>query len=322
MNSKRTQIIAVAVLLAAAIAIVVIKLQQAPSHAADAPGNTSARGASPKSGSADPDTDATNPNDASRSRPRPATANADLVAKYGESRTRLSKLVSTNILGIMDDVVQMGELLQSSQGAFGGGVGMALGRLNGDLQLTDAQREKANTVFKEYQKRQTANARAAVERLKGDSTPLMKLMLASDASSRGEMTDEEYKKTQEEAAKGLAGVINPLDRKNFGGGSPLRDSDFVGGLKGILDPAQSEKLDAEMARRQSDASKDPTTVSGVEEGNMAGLPKMDLDKLDKSIESARKVTVGIKSMMEGMGGLRDVIQDPSRQPDDQQKPGQ
>ena len=51
-------------------------------------------------------------------------------------------------------------------------------------------------------------------------------------------------------------------------------------------------------------------MPGVEEGNIAGLPKMELEKLDSSIESARKITTGIKSMMDGMGGLRDVLQPP------------
>jgi hypothetical protein len=96
----------------------------------------------------------------------------------------------------------------------------------------------------------------------------------------------------------------------MGGGSPLRDPDFVAGFKSILDPSQSEKLDATMTQRQTEATTDPTTVPGVEEGNIAGLPKMELEKLDSSIESARKITTGIKSMMDGMGGLRDVMQPP------------
>ena len=55
------------------------------------------------------------------------------------------------------------------------------------------------------------------------------------------------------------------------------------------------------------ATTDPNAVPGVEEGNIAGLPKMELEKLDTSIESARKITTGIKSMMDGIGGLRDIM---------------
>jgi hypothetical protein len=211
----------------------------------------------------------------------------------------------------MDDAVKMGEMMTAGLGGnFGGGLGMALGRLNGELQLTPEQQEKASALIKAHQQRQTERSRAALERLKQDPTSLMKLMLASDASARGEMEDDEYKSVQADAGKGLMGVINPLDRKNMGGGSPLRDPDFVAGFKSILDPSQSEKLDATMTQRQTEATTDPTTVPGVEEGNIAGLPKMELEKLDSSIESARKITTGIKSMMDGMGGLRDVMQPP------------
>jgi hypothetical protein len=243
-----------------------------------------------------------------RSKTRQASANADLVATYGEARTNLSKHVSTNVVGIMEDVVQLGEMMTSGKaGGFGGGMGMALGGLNGELQLTAEQQEKASALFKEYQQRQTERSRAAVERLKQNPSSLMKLMLASDASARGKMPDEEYKSVQAEAGMGLMGVINPLDRKNMGGGSPLRDPDFVTGFEAILDPPQSEKLAAAMAQRQTEAASDPNAVPGVEEGNIAGLPKMELEKLDSSIESAHKITTGIKSMMEGLGGLRDAM---------------
>lgn len=248
---------------------------------------------------------------AERTKNRRTVANEELVAKYGESRTNLSKHASTNVVGILEDAVQMGEMMTSGQGGgFGRGMGMVLGRLNGELQLTPEQNEKASGIFKEYQRRQIEKQKAAIERLQKDPTPLMKLMLASDASARGELDDEAYKSAQAEAGADLSDVINPLDRKNFGGGSPLRDESFVSDFRGILDPSQSEKLDASIAQRQTEAQTDPTTVPGVAEGNIAGLPKMELEKLDQSIESARKVTTGIKSMMDGMSGLKDVIPPP------------
>ena len=40
---------------------------------------------------------------------------------------------------------------------------------------------------------------------------------------------------------------------------------------------------------------------------------MGLEKLDMSIESARKVTTGIKSMMDGMGGLKELMEQPQNQ---------
>jgi hypothetical protein len=312
MKANPTLFAAIGLLFVAAVTAVVMLNKDSGTPSSSAAGATAtsaaSRAAVDGSGAASP----TNRSGSTKARDRQAAANAELIAKYGEARTNLSKHVSANVTGIMDDAIQMVEMMNSSpNGGFGGGLGMALGSLNGELQLTPEQSEKAKALYQEHQKRKSESYRAAVELLKKDPTSLMKLMLASDASARSEMTDEEYKKVQADAGKSLTGIINPLDRKNFGGGSPLRDPDFVSGMKGILDPTQNGKLDETMAKRQADAASDPTTVPGVEEGNIAGLPKMELEKLDQSIESARKVTTGIKSMMDGMGGLREMMQQPA-----------
>jgi len=248
-----------------------------------------------------------------RAKDRRAVANAELVAQYGESRTNLSKHVTANVVGILDDAVQMGEMMISGQGGGfgrGNGLGMALGKLNGELEMTPEQNEQALAILTEHQRRKVAEQKDAISRLQKDPTPLMKLILASDAGARGELQDEGYRLVQEETGKDLKGVINPLDRKNFGGGSPLRDPEFVSGLRGILDPSQVDKLDRTMTQRETDTQADPDTIPGVGEGNIASLRKMELEKLDLSIESARKVTTGIKSMMDGMGGLKDLMEQP------------
>lgn len=306
---NKTQVAAIGVLVLAGVtAVVMLNQNSGTGTAASEPASNNRKSSAAGSGSGQADNPA-QPGD--RSRTRPAPANADLVTRYGEARTNLSKHVSSNIVGIMEDAVKMGEMMTSGMGGnFGGGLGMALGRLNGELQLTPEQREKASALVKAHQQRQTERSRAALERLKQDPTSLMKLMLASDASARGDMQDDEYKSVQAEAGKGLMGVINPLDRKNMGGGSPLRDPEFASSFKAILDPTQSAKLDETMAQRQAEATTDPNAVPGVEEGNIASLPKMDLEKLDTSIESARKITTGIKTMMDGMGGLRDLMPPP------------
>lgn len=248
-----------------------------------------------------------------RAKEQRVVANAELVTQYGESRTNLSKHASANVVGILDDAVQMGEMIISGQGGGfgrGSGLGMALGKLTGELAMTPEQNEKALAILKEHQRRKVDEQKDAMSRLQKDPTPLMKLILASDAGFRGELSDEDYKVVQKEIGKELQGVINPLDRKNFGGGSALRDPEFVVGLRGVLDPGQIEKLDSAMTQREADAQTDPGYIPGVGEGNIAGLPKMELEKLDLSIESARKVTTGIKSMMDGMGGLKDLIPPP------------
>lgn len=315
MKLNKTSAIAVAVLLCAGIAAIALILNKPEKSTSSSPPSPPA----PRSGAAsDGDRNSATTNvTAPRDRTREAVKNPDLAAKYGESRTNLSKHISGNVIGLLEDAVQMGEMVTSGQmgAGFGGrgAMGMALGRTNNELQLSEEQKEKAAKLFSDYQKRQIASSKEALERLKKDPTPLMKLMLASDASSRGDIQDEEYKLLQTESGKDLMGVMNPLDRNNFGGGKPLQEATFLAEYQSILDPSQIEKLQISM--EQQNTANPRAEVPEVTPGNIANLPKMELEKLDTSIEAAKKITTGLKSMMDGFGGLKDLA--PQLQPNDQ-----
>jgi RNA polymerase sigma factor (sigma-70 family) len=239
---------------------------------------------------------------APKAKPRDAAENPELVSKYGESRTNLSKHVAINVIGLFEDGVAMGEMATS--GEFGNAFGgprralQSLGGLNGKLNLTDEQKDQAASIMVEYQKREIARSKENIERLKKDPTSLMKLMLASDSFSRGEITEEEYKQAQLASGDELKGVMNPLDRDNLRG-QPLKDEQFVKDFGAVLDPAQSETFQRELTEQQSREA----TGGG---GGIANMPSMELEKLDSTITSAKKFTTGMKSMMEGMGGLQDL----------------
>jgi hypothetical protein len=239
-----------------------------------------------------------------RARTRDAVKNPELAAKYGESRTNFSKTISSNVVSLLEDAIAMGEMMNSGQmrGMMGGqgAIRMGLGGLYRDLQLSEDQQQRAGEIYASYQQRQMERSKQAVESLKKDPTPLMQLMLASDAKARGEMDDEQYKQLQAESSKNLAGVINPLDERSMRGGSPLADPAFVDEFKGILDADQGGKLQASIEERGS------RNDGQIEEGNIANIPAMELEKLDSTISSVKKVTTGIKSMMEGFGGLQEM----------------
>ena len=238
---------------------------------------------------------------AARTKPRDPAGNADFIAKYGDARTNLSKHVATNLISLLEDAVEMGEMAASGEmgNAFGGprnGLRMGLGPLNDQLKLTEEQQDKAAKIYQDYQKRELVKSKEAIERLKKDPTALMQLMLASDAHSRGEMPQEEYDQLQASTAEDLKGTINPLDRNNYRGGQPLRDEAFVSELQTILDPTQAETLSAAAAAQPK----------AGDDRSMGNLPSMELEKMDQTVASAKKMTTGLKSMMEGMGGLQDL----------------
>ncbi len=237
-----------------------------------------------------------------RAKPRDPAQNPEFVAKYGESRTNLSKHVATQVISLLEDAVSMQEMAISGEmgNAFGGqrgGLRMGLGGLNDKLQLTEEQQEKASEIYKEYQKRELAKSKESIERLKKDPTAMMQMMLASDAHTRGEMTEDEYKQLQTANEENLKGTINPLDRNNFRGGQPLKDEAFRSELQAVLDPTQTETFQAAVTEQSAEEAEDRS---------LSAMPSMELEKLDQTVTSAKKLTTGLKSMMEGMGGLQDL----------------
>lgn len=300
MTKKATLTTAAALLLVGVGAIALVNLGDSPAtETANNPGTASTRPGNTNVGGSSESTRT------SRPKPRDPAENPEFVSKYGESRTNLSKQVATNVIGLLEDAVGMGELASTGglSKAFGGGRGglqMGLGRLGRDLKLTEEQQEKAAALYTDYQKRQLENLKGSVENLKKDPTALMQTLLASDAFSRGKITEDEYKQSQTSAAENLKGVINPLDRKNFTGGNPRKDETFNREFQTLLDPTQAETYQAAIAADQAN----PEEKSNA--GDISNLPAMELEKLDGTVIAAKKMTSGLKQMMEGMGGLQDL----------------
>jgi RNA polymerase sigma factor (sigma-70 family) len=303
--TKKTAITAgVALLLAGAGAVAYInRSPEGENQAGQAPGKSP--GSSSGSSLAPVDDDNAK---AARSRPRDPAENPEFVAKYGAARTNLSKHVAGNVISLLEDAVEMGEMASSGAigNAFGGpraGVRMGLGRIGNELELTEEQQTKAGELYAEFQKRELERSKETLGRLKKDPTALMQLMLASDSFSRGEITEDQYKELQTSSGEDLKGVLNPLDRENFRGGKPLQDEAFRSGFQALLEPTQSEKLQASLDEQ---AAKAAEPGAPVDPGNITNLPAMELEKLDETVVSAKKLTGGLKQMMEGMGGLQDL----------------
>jgi RNA polymerase sigma factor (sigma-70 family) len=302
--TKKTAITAgVALLLAGAGAVALVNRdspgKKPADPAADNPAGSSA-------GSPAPADDATAK--ATRSRPRDPAENPDFVAKYGQARTNLSKHVASNVISLLEDAVEMGEMASSGTigNAFGGpraALRMGLGRIGNDLELTEEQQDKAGALYAEFQKRELERSKQTIDRLKKDPTSLMQLMLASDAFSRGEIDEARYEELQKSSGENLKGVLNPLDRNNFRGGRPLQDDTFRNGFQALLEPAQSDKLQASL---DEEAAKAGEPGADPDPGNISNLPAMELEKLDETVTSAKKLTGGLMQMMEGMGGLQDL----------------
>ena len=230
---------------------------------------------------------------------------AGLIEQYGESRTNLSRQIVGNVTSLLDDVLEMGDMITSGKGGqFGNRGDWALRGVLRDtgVELNDEQKEAAAELYTEFQKRELEKTRNAVEGLKEKPVTLMSLMLASDARSRDEISEEEYKALQESSGAELEGILNPLDRNNFRGGQPMEDPAFRSGFEALLEGDQSEKFTTAMSEREAsgDDKREQTSITEI--------PVMDLESLDKSISSAKQMTTGFKSIMQGMGNLQELEQ--------------
>lgn len=301
MTKKATLTAGIAVLLAGAAAVTFISRKDDPATAAAGLG--APKSSAPAAAPAGSTTGESAAERSARSKLRDPAENPEFIAKYGDARTNLSKHVANNLISLLEDAVAMGEMVTSGEAgnAFGGprnGLRMGLGgKLLDDLKLSDEQQEKAGAIYREYQKREIVKSKETIEKLKKDPTAIMQLMLASDAHSRGEMTQEEYDELQKSNSENLKGTINPLDRENFRGGQPMKDETFRSELAAILEPEQAETFSSAATEQAAKAEDDRT---------MNALPSMELEKMDQTVTSAKKLTTGMKSMMEGMGGLQDL----------------
>jgi len=305
MNHKATYTAGAALLLAALLAVFLKSRATGPAKSSPTGPSGAGSPVAKTAGAEGPgDPNAATTSAAARARARSEVKNKELVERYGESRTKLAAAVSNTVIAVLGDALEIGEKALSGDagGPFGSRAGMnfALGRLGGELKLTPEQQDQAVAAYQAFQRRELDRSKAALERLKSDPASLMNLMLASDATSRGNMAEDAYKQLQATSAEELKGVINPLDEKNFRGGKPLRDETFVGKLRTTLDPAQSQALEAELAKQAAEPAPDPNA------GNISTIPKMELEKLDQTMTSVRQLTIGFKSMMEGMSGLQDL----------------
>lgn len=302
--TKKTTIAATAALLLAGAGAVVLINKDDPSKTASGDA-ADGRPARPQAS----ETSSLSSNN-SRARERDPVRYPDLAERYGESRTNLAKHVSTNVIGLLEDAVGMMEMASSGQlGGFGGGgMGLraALGRNYNQLNLSEDQQTAAAALYADFQKREMERAKDSIGKLKEDPTALMRLMLASDSFKRGELSEEEYKAMQAESGSDLAGVMNPLDRNNFRGGQPMADEAFVSGFQALLSPEQSGTFQTSLDQRAERVAAAAENSAAADPANITNLPAMELEQLDRAVNSGRAITGGLKQMMEGVGGLQDL----------------
>lgn len=233
---------------------------------------------------------------------------ARLTEKYGDSRTKLSKKVTEDIskmLGEAMDLTDMGAKLAGGKSAEEMAADQATNSLARQLGLTEEQKAKAAEIVGKRVSERFAAVRELSTAMNEDPSAMMEAILAGDAYSRGEITEDEYKSITGETTALLRNVagFGMGGMGGRGGASQLSDPLLTAELQPILNPEQQQKM-ADLSA-QAQARSDQGNAGGMPFQNGA-LPAMDLEKLDASVQSAQKLTGGLKAMMEGFGELRTI----------------
>lgn len=245
------------------------------------------------------------PQAAKSSKPRPESAWAKLTEKYGDGRTKLSKKVTADIAKVMGDAVEladMGAELAGGKSAAEMTSTQAVNSLASRLALTDEQKAKATEIV---QKRVTERMNSMKElgaAMSEDPGPMMETILAGDAFSRGEITEEEYNNASQDTL-GLLRNISGFGFGGPGGGSQLSDPVLAEQLQPVLTPEQQQQLAEIVKQAEEKAAQGGPMKIPFQNGN---LPAMDLEKLDQSMQAAQKLTSGIRAMMEGFKGFQQL----------------
>lgn len=240
------------------------------------------------------------------SNPRPESAWAKLTEKYGDGRTKLSKKVTEDISKVMDDAVEladMGSKLAGGTSASDLAATQAANALSSQLNLTDEQKAKATEIVKKRVTERMDAMKELSSAMHDDPSAMMETILAGDAFSRGDISEEEYNAASGETLGLLRSVAGFGFGGPEGGGSQLADPELTSELQTMLTPQQQTQLADLVAKAQVNAAQADPGKLPFQNGN---LPPMDLEKLDQSIQSAQKLTGGIRAMMEGFQGLQEL----------------
>lgn len=228
---------------------------------------------------------------------------AALTEKYGDGRTKLSKKIALDMAGLMKDALELADLgaaMGGSASAKDLAIKQTTDALATRLKLTEEQKAEVKGIVEKRIENRIAAANDLAAALEKDPSAMMETILAGDAFKRGEITQEEYDATSKETLDSMKQVSGlALSGR---GGSDLSDAVLADQLGPILNPDQQQQLGG-IVDKAAEAPTNNTAQMPLQNGN---LPAMELEKLDQAVVNAKKFTTGLKSVMEGVQGMKEL----------------
>lgn len=219
----------------------------------------------------------------------------NLIATYGEERTNRSRHLS-------DLVIARSKLTHEILGHFykseSRRMRLSAVPLRSSVELSTEQKVQADQVIRDFLQRQMAFENRELEKITRKPWPLVELLLASDACSRGEISPERYQSIRSglaEQVRIFADPVGPEGRSFSPGafGMPQTDPTFVSQFREILDPGQLAAFNDDLRVFEE------TLAREGDRSTFASLEPNDLDLLAKKTEATLKFMEGLSAVMEG-----------------------
>lgn len=228
---------------------------------------------------------------------------AQLTAKYGDGRTKLSKKITQDMVDLMKDAMQLADmgaaLADDATSAKELQIKETTDSLASRLNLTDEQKKEVSAIVAKRVEQRAAAALDLVASLEKNPATLMETILAGDAFKRGEIGEAEYKAISQQTLDSMK-QVSGFDITGRGA-NDLSDSILAEQLGPILEPSQQEQLDGIVDK----AAEAPHSAQLLPLSN-GDLPAMEIEKLDQTMVIAKQLTTGLKSMMEGFKGMKEL----------------
>ncbi|HEY1120831.1 MAG TPA: hypothetical protein VGE67_04490 [Haloferula sp.] len=229
----------------------------------------------------------------------------NLIARYSEARVNLAKHAAEIALAVERSTLEIGQrlaemhrskeepknnMLRTEVERPLNAMRRRFGDTHAKLQLSPEQEEQAVTIQLDLFDEQAHAFQGKVARLESRKDELQRLMLASDACHRKEITGEEYRSLLAETDGEMREALMPPDGNRLGMESPFSHRDFQQRFVALLDERQREVFEhapkefyLEEHEKQEKVPVDP--------------PAMSLDSRDKKLAALAKMLGALLEML-------------------------
>jgi len=236
-------------------------------------------------------------------RKRQPVENPDLVAKYGENRTSLSRKITRDLIGILerglkDDENHLATFKNDhDHDSWRSRIRRVMFYdMQSEIDFSDAQLKEIQTIFLDHFTNSQARDKESLECLRKDPSLMMEYLLVSDATARSVGDPAEFAAMQKRIDDSLAG----MDRLLWDMGivtvfpGPLADPGFVSAFRGILEPNQLQAFDTYLEMKRGTFQRPPKAVE-LDQMNLA------VNSIQKTLNAGDKMNEMIHGLMKDHG---------------------